>query len=83
MKGGGPGAGGGKVGTMARAETKNSTRNEKARRNRHREATIEIMRSKHEVFNAAAVEIARRAKVPVTAEAVMAFLLECECDAEG
>ena len=58
---------------MARMETTNPTRNE---------VTIEILRAKHEVFIAAAEEIERRAKVPVTAEAVMAFLLEGECDAK-
>ena len=63
-------------------ETTKPTRNEKARRNRRREVTIEILRTKHEVFTAAAAEIARRAKVPVTAETVMAFLLEAECDAK-
>ena len=67
---------------MAHMETTKPTRNEKARRNRRREVTIEILRTKHEVFAAAAGEIARRAKVSVTAEAVMAFLLEAECDAK-
>ena len=67
---------------MARMETTKPTRNEKDRRNRRREATIEILRTKHEVFTAAAGEIARRAKVSVTAEAVMTFLLEAECDAK-
>ena len=67
---------------MARMETTKLTRNEKARRNRRREVTIEILRTKHEVFIAAAGEIARRAKVPITAEAVMAFLLEAECNAK-
>ena len=71
-----------KAGTMAHMETAKPTRNENARRNRCREVTIEILRTKHEVFTAAAGEIARRAKVPVTAEAVMAFLLEAECDAK-
>ena len=46
------------------------------------EVTIEILSAKHEVFIAAAAEIARRAKVRVSAEAVMAFLLEAECDAK-
>ena len=63
-------------------ETTKPTRNETARRNRRREVTIEILRTKHGVFSAAAGEIARRAKAPVTAEAVMAFLLEAECDAK-
>ena len=67
---------------MAHMETTEPTRNEKARRNRRREVTIKILSAKHEVFIAAAGEIARRAKVPVTAEAVMAFLLEAECDAK-
>ena len=67
---------------MAHMETTKPTRNETARRNRHREVTIEILGTKHEVFTAAAGEIARRAKVPVSAEAVMAFLLEGECDAK-
>ena len=67
---------------MAHMETIKPTRNATARRNRRREVTIEILRTKHEVFTAAAAEIARRAKVPVTAEAVMAFLLEAECDAK-
>ena len=67
---------------MARMETPKSTRNENARRNRRREVTIEILRTKHRVFTAAAEEIARRAKVPVTAEAVMALLLEGEGDAK-
>ena len=72
----------GKRRTMAHMESTKSTRNETARRNRRREITIEILRTKHEVFTAAAGEIARRAKVPVTAETVMAFLLEAECDAK-
>ena len=63
---------------MARMETTKPNRNETVRR----EVTIEILHTKHEVFIAAAGEIARRAKVPVTAEAVMAFLLEAECDAK-
>ena len=63
-------------------ETTKPTRNEIARGNRRREVTIEIPRAKHNVFTAAAGEIARRAKVPVTAETVMAFLLEGECDAK-
>ena len=63
-------------------ETTKPTRNTKARRNRCREVTIEMLRTKYEVFTAAAGEIARRAKVPVTAETVMAFLLEAECDAK-
>ena len=67
---------------MAHMKKPNSTRNEKARRNRRREVSIEILRTKHEVFTAAAGEIARRAKKPVTAENVMAFLLETECDAK-
>ena len=68
---------------MAQMETTKSTRNEKARRNRRREVTIEILRTKHEVFIAAAAEeIARRANVPATADTVMAFLLERECDAK-
>ena len=67
---------------MAHMETTKPTRNEKARRNRRREVTIEILRTKHEVFTAAAGEIARRAKKPVTAETVMAFLLEAESDAK-
>lgn len=67
---------------MALMETTKPTRNEKARRNRRREVTIEILRTKHEVFTAAAAEIARRTKKPVTAEAVIAFLLEGECDAK-
>ena len=61
-------------------ETTKPTRNENARSNRHREVTIEIPRTKHDVFTAAAGEIARRAKVSVTAETAMAFLLEAECD---
>ncbi len=61
------------------AHGKNQTnRHETARR----EVTLEILRTKHEVFTAAAGEIARRANVPVTAEAVMAILLEGECDAK-
>ena len=63
-------------------ETTKPTRNETARRNRRREVTIEILRTKHEVFTAAAEEIAHRAKVPVTADTVMAYLLERECDAK-
>ena len=63
-------------------ETTKSTGNENVRRNRRRDVTIEILGTKHEVFAAAAEEIARRAKVPVTAEAVMAFLLEGESDAK-
>lgn len=63
-------------------ETTKPTRNETARRNRRREVTIELLRTKHEVFTAAAVEIARRTKKTVTAETVMAFLLEAECDAK-
>ena len=59
-------------------DTPESTHNENARR----EVTIEILRAKHEVFAAAAEEIARRANVPITADAVMAFLLEGECDAK-
>ncbi len=66
---------------MRRMETTEPTRNETTRRNRRREVTIAILRTKHEVFTAAAGEIARRANVPVTAETVMAFLLEAECDA--
>ncbi len=67
---------------MADMETTKSIQNEKARRNRRREVTLEILRTKHEVFTAAAGEIARRAKKPVSAEAVMAFFLEAECDAK-
>ena len=67
---------------MAHMETTKPTRNETARRNRRREVTIEILRTKHEVFTAAAEEIARRANVPATADTVMAFLLERECDAK-
>ena len=67
---------------MAHMEKDKPTRNETARRNRRREVTIAILRTKHEVFAAAAGEIARRANVPVTAETVMAFLLEAECDAK-
>ena len=67
---------------MAHMETTKPTRNEKARCNRRCEVTIEILRTKNEVFIAAAGEIARRAKKPVTAEAVIAFLLEAECDAK-
>ncbi len=67
---------------MAHMETTKPTRNEKARRQRRREVTIEILRTKHEVFTAAAGEIASRAKVPATAETVMAFLLEGQCDAK-
>lgn len=67
---------------MAHMETIEPTRNEKARRNRRREVTIEILSAKHDVFIAAAEEIARRANVPVTAGGVMAFLLEAECDAK-
>ena len=67
---------------MARMEKTKPTRNKTARRNRRREVTIEILSAKHEVFIAAAGEIARRAKVLVTVEAVMAFLLEAECDAK-
>ena len=67
---------------MAHMETTKPPRNETARRNRRREVTIELLRTKHEVFTAAAVEIARRMKVPVTAETVMAFLLETEADAK-
>ena len=67
---------------MAHMETTKPTRNEKARRHRRREVTIEIPRTKHEVFTAAATEIARRMKKPVTAETVMAFLLEAESDAK-
>lgn len=67
---------------MALMETTKPTRNEKARRNRRRKVTIEILRTKHEVFAAAATEIARRTKKPVAAETVMAFLLEAECDAK-
>jgi hypothetical protein len=64
-------------------ETTTSNRNDKARRsNRRREVTIEILRTKHEVFTAAAEEIANCAKVPVTAGEVMAFLLEGESDAK-
>ena len=67
---------------MAHMETTKPAGNETSRHNRRREVTIEILRTKHEVFAAAAEEIARRAKVPVTAETVMAFLLEAECDAK-
>ena len=67
---------------MARMETSKPTRNEPARSDRRREVTIEILRAKHDVFIAAAGEIARRAKVPVTAEEVIAFPLEAECDAK-
>ena len=67
---------------MAHMKTTNPTRNENARRHRRREVTIEILRIKHEVFTAAASEIALRAKVLVTPENVMAFLLEAECDAK-
>lgn len=67
-----------KTGTMACMETTKPNRDV----NTHREVTIGIPRAKHEVFLAAAGEIARRANVPVTAEAVMAFLLEAECDAK-
>ena len=67
---------------MAHMETTEPARNEIARTNRRREVSIEILRTKHEVFIAAAGEIARRAKVPVSAEAVMALLLEAECDAK-
>jgi len=66
----------------ARMETTTSNRNDKARRNRRREVTIEILHTKHEVFTAAAEEIANCAKVGVTAEEVMAFLLEGESDAK-
>ena len=59
-------------------QTTEPTRNEKARR----KVTIDILRTKHEVFIAAAGEIARRANVPATADTVMAFLLERECDAK-
>ena len=68
--------------TMPLMETTKTIRNETARRNRRREVTLEILRTKHEVFTAAAEEIARRAKKPVSAETVMAFLLEAECDAK-
>ena len=67
---------------MADMETTKPTPYETARRNHRRDVTIKILRTKHEVFTAAAEEIARRAKVPVTAETVMAFLLEAECDAK-
>lgn len=67
---------------MAHMETTKPTRNETARRNRRREVTIEILRTKHDVFTAAAQEISRRRKKPITPEAVMAFLLEAECDAK-
>ena len=63
---------------MAHMETPEPTRNENARR----AITIELLRQKHEVFAAAAEEIARRANVSVTPESVMAFLLEGECDAK-
>ena len=67
---------------MAHMETTKPTRNETARRNRRREVTVAILRTKHEVFTAAAGAIARRAKVPVTADTVMAYLLDRECDAK-
>ena len=67
---------------MPLMETTKTIRNETARRNRRRDVTLEILRTKHEVFTAAAEEIARRAKKPVSAETVMAFLLEAECDAK-
>ncbi len=66
---------------MAHMETTKQTRNETARRNRRQAVTIEILRTKHQVFTAAAEEIVRRAKKPMTAETVMAFLLEIEADA--
>ena len=67
---------------MAHMETTKPTPTENGRRHRRQEVTIEILRTKHEIFTAAAEEIARRTKKPVTAEAAMSFLLEAECDAK-
>lgn len=66
--------------TMPRMGITKPTRNETARRKRRQEVTIEILRTKHRVFIAAAGEITRRAKKPVSPETLMALLLEVEAD---
>lgn len=61
-------------------EPSNPTRNKTARRKRRREVNLEILRPKHAVFIAAAEELVRRTGSPATAEDVMTFLLEGQCD---
>ena len=58
---------------------KTPVHNTKARRNR-RAVTLEILRSKYEVFAEAAEELTRRTGEPANAEQVMTFMLEGQCD---
>ena len=52
----------------------------KPRKNR-RAVTLEILRTKYEVFAEAAEELTRRTGQPANAELVMASMLEGQCDA--
>lgn len=45
-----------------------------------REITVEILRSKHDIFTAAAGEITRRTKAPITAEPGWQFFSKVESD---